>query len=286
MATLVWVVGLSCATQPSVLPPGLLAGAAAKITRDICLYPLDTLKARQQVALLREGPTQASTPGLYNGLGSALAVGVPAGTAYLWIGDAMQDRGLNGALAGAAASIAHWTLRTPGEVIKTLIQTASERGDDGPADGLSRAKDVLQTQGPSGLYRGYVWTLLRSLPFDAIRFSLLPIITQAAEEAGHWSPAASMLVGGFGASAVAAILTQPLDVMRTLATVSEGTSGAENPARTELTPWEQLVGQVRRKGVGILYAGCLQRATIASCSGAIYFSAFTYVKHLLQLETG
>jgi hypothetical protein len=264
----------------SGVPIGLIAGACSKLVRDLVIHPIDTVKSRRQVvARTASGAAAGSGEGiyarLYDGIGPSLISGVPAGALYLYLGDLLRQGDLNSGLAGAAASFVFWTVRTPGEVLKTRMQVGG--GAVARASVIDAVRTLCAEEGPAALYSGYAQTLARSLPFDFVRFLAFDALL-------HAEPTARLLGGtgaadtvcGFVASGFAALLTQPLDVAKTLAQGSrqrEGDEGAVQRLLAQTTPANVLE---------LWWGGGAERVVLASLSGGVYFGVFEATKHALE----
>jgi hypothetical protein len=163
-----------CAGSPTVIarvPVGLIAGACSKALRDILIHPIDTVKNRRQIlAAEGDGGTHDDrVPGVfanpYAGIGPSLVSGIPAGALYLYIGDVLrEEQHMNSGLAGAAASLVFWTVRTPGEVVKTRMQLASRTLQPAP-DLRETLCAMREEEGLMALWNGYAVTLARSVLF-------------------------------------------------------------------------------------------------------------------------
>jgi solute carrier family 25 S-adenosylmethionine transporter 26 len=280
--------GLAPPSTVAGVPIGLVAGAASKVLRDLVIHPIDTVKARRQMGERGTSPAQHASDGsaalapsesiyahLYDGIGPSLVSGVPAGALYLYIGDVLRERGLNSGLAGVAASFVFWTIRTPGEVVKTRMQVAGSASR--ALSALEAFAAVRDDEGLGALYSGYGQTLARSLPFDFLRFALFDQIhhADAIERLLAGNPAFDTACG-FAASGLAALITQPLDVAKTLAQGSKQLKGTTSA-------FQRLASRTTAANfVQLWWAGAPERVVLAALSGGIYFGAYDALKHLLE----
>ncbi|XP_075711805.1 mitochondrial glutamate carrier 2 isoform X2 [Rhinoderma darwinii] len=100
---------------------------------------------------------------------------------------------------GAAAAIPHRTTTTPRRPSALLI-----------------ARDLLRTQGISGVYKGLGATLLRDVPFSVIYFPLFANVNKLGQKSPHEkAPFYHSFLAGCFAGSVAAIAVTPLDVLKT-----------------------------------------------------------------------
>ena len=112
--------------------------------------------------------------------------------------------------AAAFGEVAACVTRVPVEVIKQRRQAGFHNSS------LYIVRTILKTEGVSGLYRGYLTTVYREIPFSFIQFPLW-------EGAKSWwsekqerpvSPWQSAVCGALSGG-IAAALTTPLDVAKT-----------------------------------------------------------------------
>lgn len=119
--------------------------------------------------------------------------------------------------AALCARTLETSVRMPLEVLRTVMQTS-----DGSVT-LSGTLRHLASQPPSVWFRGMVPTLLRDVPFSAIYWlSYEQAKERVAELPKDWAPRRSVrtlvhsFVCGAGAGCVAAVLTTPVDVIKTV----------------------------------------------------------------------
>lgn len=77
------------------------------------------------------------------------------------------------------------------------------------------ARVVYRTEGISAFYVSYPTTLAISIPFNAIQFTVYEQIKRFVNPRGEYSPSTHIFAGGV-AGAVAAAITTPLDVAKTI----------------------------------------------------------------------
>ncbi|KAG8463721.1 hypothetical protein KFE25_003994 [Diacronema lutheri] len=258
------------------LPVGLVAGAGSKVLRDVLIHPIETVKNRRQLETARRADTDGAKrrgpmfANLYSGLGPSLVVGVPAGALYLYIADVLQSQHVNSGVSGAVASFVFWTVRTPGEVVKTRLQVADGGTAASFADTLERMR---REEGLGALYSGYWQTLCRSIPFDFLRFLLFDVLhNHELLAASAWADTAC----GFVASGVAALATQPLDVAKTLEQACAHADSGTSRVR------ELLRRTTAQNVVQLWWAGSTERVVLAALSGAVYFGAYEALKRTLE----
>jgi solute carrier family 25 iron transporter 28/37 len=87
------------------------------------------------------------------------------------------------------------------------------------------ARAVYRNEGLTAFYISYPTTLTMSVPFTAVQFTAYESIKRMLNPADHYSPITHVTAGGM-AGAVAAAITTPLDVAKTLLQ-TRGTSDDE-----------------------------------------------------------
>jgi solute carrier family 25 (mitochondrial S-adenosylmethionine transporter), member 26 len=248
---------------------GSQAGAFAAFTVDLFVYPLDTLKTRLQspdyARLYTHQPAHNGSSsaaavvnraalfrGLYQGVGSVILATLPSSGAFFTTYEGVKHAlstspstsssthlpqpAINAA-ASATAELVSCAILTPAEVVKQNAQMV------GAAAGRNATIETLAKfrSNPLALWRGYTALAGRNLPFTALQFPLfekLREVVRARRARGRKAGEGPGLVenglvtaGTAGsAGAVAAVVTTPVDVVKTrimLAAVDgDGGSGA------------------------------------------------------------
>ncbi|KAI0072690.1 mitochondrial carrier [Panus rudis PR-1116 ss-1] len=213
----------------------MMAGALAGITEHAVMFPVDSIKTRMQVF--------ATTPeALYTGIGNAFTrISSTEGMRALWRGVSSVIMGagpahavhfgtyelvkelaggnVNGAshqwiatsFAGAAATIASDALMNPFDVIKQRMQV--HRSEFRSA--FTCARTVYANEGLSAFYISYPTTLMMTVPFTAVQFTVYEQLKKVLNPVGTYSPTTHMVAGGM-AGAFAGAVTNPLDVAKTI----------------------------------------------------------------------
>lgn len=190
------------------------AGAAAAFTVDLMVYPLDTLKTRQQsrdfLKTFADPSAKTRIPsrdlfrGLYQGIGIVIVATLPAaGTFFTTYEAAKSFIGRHGAAvslpqamvhsaASAVAECASCLVLTPAEVIKQNAQMIQRRR--GGSQQGSTSLEALKQLGGAGASRkllsGYTALVARNLPFTAIQFPIFEFMRERI-----WGRRSGMLHG-------------------------------------------------------------------------------------------
>ncbi|KAK7513674.1 mitochondrial carrier protein [Phyllosticta citriasiana] len=226
----------------------LLAGAFAAFTVDLLVYPLDTLKTRLQSPDFSRLFYNASTNtinrralfrGAYQGVGSVIIATLPSSGAFFTTYEGVKaflnthahslpHGSLPDPLIHAAASsvgeLVSCAILTPAEVIKQNAQMVNTSAATSSA--VSPTVQTLRKfrHNPLALWRGYSALAGRNLPHTAIQFPLFERMKQAiwAHREREGTKTGTLLESGLvtavsagSAGSVAAVLTTPIDVLKT-----------------------------------------------------------------------
>eukprot|EP01129_Flabellula_baltica_P014602 TRINITY_DN7030_c0_g1_i1.p1 TRINITY_DN7030_c0_g1~~TRINITY_DN7030_c0_g1_i1.p1 ORF type:complete len:313 (+),score=62.78 TRINITY_DN7030_c0_g1_i1:108-1046(+) len=120
--------------------------------------------------------------GLYRGYGSTLAREIPANMMW-FVNYEVTKKTISpfipydlavSMISGASAGIGYWTVGMPADRIKSIMQTESV----GTNRSIDIIKEVMRTEGLKGFYRGYLPTVIRAMPSNAVIFSTYEITTK------------------------------------------------------------------------------------------------------------
>ncbi|MCJ1464761.1 S-adenosylmethionine transporter [Pseudocyphellaria aurata] len=267
----------------------LIAGGIAGTTADFSLYPIDTLKTRLQSS--SGFYSSGGFRGIYAGVGSAL-IGAAPGAALFFVSyeflKSYQKRAregggvgylprylrswsetvehMNSAMAGELAACA---VRVPTEVVKQRAQALQAPSSLAALRLILRRRADLGVKGVwRELYRGWGITVMRELPFTVIQFPLWEGMKAWRRRAKglERTTAAESAVFGSLAGAVAALLTTPLDVLKTRMMLAQ-----ERQAAIPL-----LLQILRESGPRALFAGTGPRMVWISVGGAVFLGSYQW----------
>ncbi|CAJ2512666.1 Uu.00g007850.m01.CDS01 [Anthostomella pinea] len=302
----------------------ILAGAAAAFTVDLMIYPLDTLKTRQQsqdfVKTFADPSTQTKLPsrqlfrGLYQGIGIVVVATLPAaGTFFTTYEAAKTFLGKHAAQVGlpqpfvhsgasAIAECASCLVLTPAEVIKQNAQMLQR--SSGGSSSKSTSLQALRQLGRGGgrrLLSGYSALVARNLPFTAIQFPIFEamrarIWARRRSGAGEkWKPGLleTGVVTGTSAGlagSFAALITTPMDVVKTRLMLG---AGDEQDVKTETARRRRARGSlaiarevVAERGVPGLFRGALLRSVWTAVGSGLYLGMYEVAKVWLTRGKG
>ena len=260
--------------QPTVsreVLSGLAGGAAQRITKDVVLYPIDTVKVRLQTVQGRQLSRRVFVDP-YAGVLAPLVVGVPAAALFFGVKDGLgelaAEQGLTDpflveAVTVCLANAPYWLARAPIELIKTRQQLANNTMEKPWAV----AQSIVDNEGLAGLWTGFQESYWHAVPADVLKFSVYRTLK---ERYGSNSIVRKALLGSC-ASAVALSATTPLDVAKTRS--MERGAASEDIIR-------RLGAILDTEGVGALYAGLGPRVARAAVSGGLQFGSYEAAKRL------
>lgn len=222
----------------------LIAGGLGGAIGDSVIYPLDTIKTRQQGAaniakyanmwgatksILRD---EGLRYGIYRGYLSALLGSFPS--TMLFFGAYETTKRTMAEHSGISAPLIHLTagflgdlaasvVYVPSEVLKTRFQLQGPYNNKffysgynykGLTDAVST---IIRTEGTPALFYGYKATLIRDLPFSALQFAFYEEFhAQAMRYRGSRDIGLPLeLATGAAAGGLAGVITTPLDVVKT-----------------------------------------------------------------------
>jgi len=216
------------------LSVNMLAGALAGITEHAVMFPVDSIKTRMQVfttspaamyssignAFTRIASTEGSRA-LWRGVSSVILGAGPAHAVHFGTYEAVKElaggnethgsQWLATSGAGAAATIASDALMNPFDVVKQRMQLHNSEF----RSIFTCARTVYRTEGIGAFYISYPTTLMMSIPFTAVQFSVYEHLKRFLNPQNSYSPVVHMIAGGLS-GAVAGAVTTPLDVAKTL----------------------------------------------------------------------
>eukprot|EP00962_Isochrysis_galbana_P046048 scaffold18374_cov124-Isochrysis_galbana.AAC.1 len=269
---------------------GLLAGAVQKTVKELALHPLDTAKARLQLAGPRRKLLAELFRAPYAGLGPAIASGAPAASTFFAVKDAVKTQCLAAGISDttastfisvAGANVAYWGIKNPAEVLKVRRQAGTA------GDTLEAARALWRAEGLRGFYVGSVANFAYAFPVDSAKFLLYEAIKlqlRARSGQDKLSPVESAIGGALSTSAAQALAT-PLDVARVRIITAErrspagaaavGDAGGEGGAAGVVETVRKIAAE---EGVAALYSGVSPKVLRAVLAGAIQFSTYEITK--------
>ncbi|XP_022193153.2 mitoferrin-1 [Nilaparvata lugens] len=208
----------------------MMAGAFAGVMEHCVMYPLDSVKTRMQSLSPANAPYRGIAEALHRmvvhegvlrpvrGIGAVVVSAGPAHSLYFscyeYLKDSLAHRmnpHIAHGAAGCVATVLHDGIMTPADVVKQRMQMYNS-----PYKSLSECiLRLYRTEGLRAFYRSYTTTLAMNIPFQSIHFMVYEMAQSLTNPDRVYNPAAHMMSGAV-AGGLAAAITTPLDVCKTL----------------------------------------------------------------------
>lgn len=178
-----------------------VSGSLGGVAQSFLMSPIELIKIQRQCQEIVATNTTTTTTTSNNstasssilwkrlvptrGLGATiLRDGLPHGVwfvSYQWCKDYMEDAQYNDIatplVSGAVAAIVAWTVGYPADLIKTKIQYTTTTTTAGEHLGIwETTRQVVQTSGWRGLYKGFTWKLVRAIPASMVGFGVYEMV--------------------------------------------------------------------------------------------------------------
>lgn len=285
----------------------MMAGASAGIMEHCVMYPLDVVKTRMQSLSPNPRAVYRSVPEAlvkmvkhegvfrpFKGM-SIMVVGAgPAHAMYFSCYEKMKrvfsgtkDGSHNPLAQGAAGSLStllHDAVMVPADVVKQRLQVYGS-----PYSSVIHCiRDVYKREGISAFYRSYGTQLTMNIPFQAMMFVMYEAMIELTNKERQYNPKAHM-VSGAVAGAVAAAVTNPLDVCKTLLNTQEPLLAVSGSSSLKTSPRGQIRGLFQAAstiysccGSRGFFQGLQARVMYTMPSTAIAWSVYELFKYLLN----
>ncbi|CAH1281886.1 unnamed protein product [Diabrotica balteata] len=270
----------------------MIAGAIAGIMEHCVMYPLDSVKTRMQslatsgtegigetlLRMIRHEGILRPIRGM-----SAMVVGAgPSHALYFssyeftknifaqYFNASRYDMLICGSsISGCIATLIHDGFMNPAEVVKQRMQMINSPY----TSALRCAINIYKLEGPRAFYRSYTTQLTMNVPFQSIQFSVYELSQRIINKEQVHNPTAHMISGAL-AGGVAAAITTPLDVCKTLLNTqqTQATSGMVEAMRTVY----------RYRGISGFFRGIQARVMFQMPATAICWSTYEFFKYTLK----
>ncbi|XP_071986760.1 mitoferrin-2 [Engystomops pustulosus] len=287
--------------EGSTVTTHMLAGAVAGIMEHCLMYPVDCVKTRMQslqpdpAARYRNVMEALSkivrTEGFWRPMRGMNVTATGAGPAHALyfacyeklkktLSDVIRPGGnshiANGA-AGCVATLLHDAAMNPAEVIKQRMQMYNSP--------YRRVTDcmraVWRNEGAGAFYRSYTTQLTMNIPFQAIHFMTYEFLQEKLNPQRRYNPSSHMLSGAC-AGAVAAAVTTPLDVCKTLLNTQESVALNSLNMSGHITGMANAFRTVYQiGGLTAYFRGVQARVIYQMPSTAIAWSVYEFFKYII-----
>lgn len=262
----------------------LFAGAIAGLSVDVALYPLDTLKTRlqSQHGFYKSG----GFSGVYRGLLTVASTSMPT-TSLFFVSYETTKSVFLPMVQPQYAPLVHMFAASIGEMLACIIRVPTEIAKQRKQTYIGSEKrssvrilvHAFQTEGlRKGVYRGFLSTVVRDLPFSFIELPLWEMFKTVFRERnnGEITSFQSALCGSV-AGGLAAAVTTPLDLAKTRIML------AEDYAVTRKLRIKPVLSDIYlQAGLRGLFAGVLPRMTAFMLGGFVFFGFYDHSKILFE----
>lgn len=162
---------------------------------------------------------------------------------------------------------------------------------DSPYRGvMDCAKKVWKNEGIFAFYRSYTTQVTMNIPFQSLHFVVYEFMRERLNPQHNYNPKTHLIAGGT-AGAIAAAITTPLDVAKTLINTQE--RGAVNAIANQGHKERLVTGMLdavttiyRLQGFRGYFQGIQARVLYQAPSCAICWSAYEFLKFCFMNEEG
>lgn len=285
-----------------VLGAALFSGVSS------ALYPFIVLKTRQQISHSQISSFKTAFSilrfeglrGFYRGLGTSLMGTIPARALYMTALEVTKSKittlnvklgmsestasAVANATGGLSAALAAQMVWTPVDVVsqRLMVQGLEKsNGVNSYSNGVDAFRKIVCTDGARGLYRGFGVSILTYAPSNAVWWATYSTAYRImhCNTGRRDSKAAAVAVQGLSAAAasgVSAVITMPIDTIKTRLQVLEGKGNGGRP----LTVRETVSGLVREGGLRACYRGLIPRWASMSMSATTMVTTYEFLKRL------
>lgn len=176
--------------------------------------------------------------------------------------------------AASLGEVVSCSVRVPYEILKMRSQTTNVQL-------VGIVKDILAKEGFVGLYRGFLSTILRDIPFSAVQYPIWELLKAHHSRRHHQQVNAfqSALYGSI-AGAVAAFVTTPMDVAKSRIMLA---GKAESLASGNvLGALNQIIAE---KGIRGCFAGVVPRVIWISMGAAIFLGSYEKTLTIINVSS-
>eukprot|EP00929_Paragymnodinium_shiwhaense_P094322 TRINITY_DN54834_c0_g1_i2.p1 TRINITY_DN54834_c0_g1~~TRINITY_DN54834_c0_g1_i2.p1 ORF type:complete len:606 (+),score=54.90 TRINITY_DN54834_c0_g1_i2:74-1819(+) len=268
----------------------LAAGAFAGLTTELTLFPLDCLKTRvqSQQGFLKSG----SCTGLYRGVGTACMGSIPASAVFFTTfefskqvlgGDRNASPGqvsvTNICLASMMAELTAASIRVPVDIVKQRLQA------NPGTNFVDVVRSVSMTRG-SVVLASFQTFAARDLMHSGIQFPLYEYLKVLCARRTRCKvdtlPTWQSAVCGSIAGSVSALLTTPLDVVKTRVNLRKPDHAAGDSVRRNTILREEITELYAARGLLGFYTGASLRALWMGLGGFFFLGSFELAKKSLS----
>ncbi|EEB07385.1 iron ion transporter [Schizosaccharomyces japonicus yFS275] len=273
----------------------LLAGAFAGICEHTVMYPVDAIKTRMQLLNSTGRGVSGSVFGsvakissaegftsLWRGVTSVVMGAGPAHAIYFSVFEFVKshvngssDRPLATAFAGGSAITISDAFLTPFDMIKQRMQLPNHRY----RSVFHCASSVYKNEGIGAFFISYPTSIAMSIPFTAAQVAAYDYCMGIVNPTGVYAPWSHIVSGGVS-GALAAAITTPLDVVKTLLQTRGSSSVAEVRSCRGLK--EAIAIIHRLGGFRAFFKGIRPRVIVSMPATAVSWASYEFGKEVYK----
>jgi solute carrier family 25 S-adenosylmethionine transporter 26 len=253
----------------------LIAGAAARGTAQTFLHPIDVIRTRLQA----KGVAMDWSPQTFvKGFAPQAILAMPAGALQFAAFEFSKAKcaaigfqnNFAELLCGALGAMAASVIRVPQEVLKQRVQA------DIYPNALVGFQRLMASEGPRGLYKGYLATISRDVPWNALTFMFFAQAKALFKQVTGDAPDTQQnLVLGALAGMTAAIIMTPVDVVKTRLMTGGASGGIVGTFQAIL----------KDEGAATLMKGVLPRVAFLAPMAAMTLALYeAYARQLISMR--
>ncbi|XP_050522291.1 mitoferrin-1 [Daktulosphaira vitifoliae] len=269
----------------------MMAGAIAGIMEHCVMYPLDSVKTRMQAFIPNNTVGGRGISSIFidmikqegylrpiRGMGTVVIGAGPAHALYFASYEHLKQKishqtslsiTLSSGIAGCASTIIHDAIMTPTDVVKQRLQMSNS-----PYNGiLNCVSSVWRAEGIGAFYRSYLVQLCMNAPFQVVHFMTYEHCQNFLNPDRIYNPLYHMISGGV-AGGLAAAVTTPLDVCKTLLNTQTTSVKVKGVFRAVATVYS--LG-----GASGFFRGMVARILYQMPSTAISWTTYEFFKFVL-----
>jgi len=256
----------------------LVGGAFAGFSVDVVLFPIDTIRTRQQSA---QGFWKAGGfKNLFQGISAAATGAAPSASLFFSVYETSKPyvRQINSSdafinsMSAALGEVGACIIRVPTENVKQRMQV----GQSGTFKSTCSA--IMKENGFRTFYRGYFTTVLRDSPFAMIQFPIWEALKRYGGKAkGRDLNAFEVsLCGAFAGSSTGA-LTCPLDVIKTRIILGVDSEGIAYKGFRDV-----CTRMYAENGFATFFTGVVPRTSMIGIGGFVFLGGYNFLCKTLE----
>lgn len=280
----------------------MVAGSVAGCAEHMAMFPVDTIKTRMQAlgscpiktvgvrTALRSILQSDGLAGLYRGI-AAMGLGAgPSHAVYFSVYEFCKKNFSGGnpnnhlayAMSGVCATVMSDAVLTPMDMVKQRLQLSG--GNGGTYRGVwDCVKMVFKEEGFRAFYASYRTTVIMNAPYTAVHFATYEAAKKGLMEISPENADDGRLVvhatAGAAAGALAAVITTPLDVVKTQLQC-QGVCGCDRFTSGSMRDVIKTI--VKKDGYRGLMRGWAPRMMFHAPAAAICWSTYEATKSFFQ----